>query len=56
MSLSRALNRVDPAGCSALMHACCPCPPPDCPDDEDGNEGKLDVKESKLENEEDQKS
>ena len=40
MCLSRALNRVDPAGCSALMHACCPCPPPDNPDGEEENEGK----------------
>lgn len=32
-SLARALNRPDPAGCTALMHA---CSPPPSPNEEEG--------------------
>ena len=36
--LSRALNRADPAGCTALMHACSPIPPSDHGDNEEDEE------------------
>ena len=36
--LSRALNRADPAGCTALMHACSPIPPSDQGDNEEDEE------------------
>jgi hypothetical protein len=37
-SLARALNRADPAGCTALMHACSPIPPSDHGDNEEDEE------------------
>ena len=37
-TLTRALNRADPAGCSALMHACCPPPNSIEGDGEEGEE------------------
>ena len=39
MNLSRALNRSDPAGCSALMHACSPLPQKDEDEEEEDDEG-----------------
>jgi hypothetical protein len=38
VNLSRALNRSDPAGCSALMHACSPLPQKE---DEEEDEGTI---------------
>ena len=35
VNLSRALNRTDPAGCTALMHACSPSPT-DYEEDDEG--------------------
>jgi hypothetical protein len=39
VNLSRAINRSDPAGCSALMHACSPLPQKEDDEEEEDDEG-----------------